>query len=322
MNLAQLALKNEGRIVQLVLPSGITRGMGAMNPSIFIDGDKILVNIRVLNYILYHNESQQYQHVYGPLQYIHPENDKTLTTYNYIAELDNDYKIKWFQPVDFSLLNSPPLWEFVGLEDGRLFKSGEDWYLAGVRRDTTTNGQGRMELSKIVISPDKVLEVGRERIPAPGADSTYCEKNWMPVIGAEPFTFIKWHHPTEIVKYHNKETKQVSVKEAPMFDIRADLRGGSQIVPYKDGYLGITHEVYLYKSELGSKNATYRHRFIYYDKDLSLVKTSKDFSFMDAHIEFCCGLAVKDNKIIMSFGFQDNSAFILEMPERCLDEIA
>ena len=37
--------------------------------------------------------------------------------------------------------------DFIGLEDGRLLKWNDKYYLTGVRRDTTTNGQGRMELS-------------------------------------------------------------------------------------------------------------------------------------------------------------------------------
>jgi len=36
---------------------------------------------------------------------------------------------------------------------------------------------------------------------------------------------------------------------------------------------------------------------------------------MDAEIEFCCGLAQKGEDLLISFGFQDNSAFILKMPQ-------
>jgi predicted GH43/DUF377 family glycosyl hydrolase len=312
MNLAQLALNNGGRIAQLILPSEVTKGMGTMNPSIFLDGDRLLVNIRVLNYILYHNESQRYQHFYGPLQYIHPESDVKLRTYNFVAELNDDLTIKWFQPVDSRLFDREPLWDFVGLEDARLFKVGSDFYICGVRRDTTTNGEGRMELSKILISEKAVIEVGRERVPTPPPNNSYCEKNWVPILDKEPFHFLKWTSPTEVVHYNNGQTKTVALNEAPGF--KADIRGSSQVLPVKEGYLTVTHEVYLYTSELGSKNATYRHRFILFDKDMKLVKSSKAFSFMSAEIEFCCGAAIKGDNIIISFGFQDNSAFLLEMP--------
>lgn len=319
MNLAQLALQNGGRLVQLMLPASVTKGMGTMNPSIFLDGDRILVNIRVLNYILYHNESQRYQHFYGPLQYIHPDDDKTLRTFNFIAELDDDLKIKWFQPVDTSLLDVVPIWEFIGLEDARLLQADGKFYMTGVRRDTTTNGSGRMELSEITISPNKVQEVSRRRLPATGKDDTYCEKNWMPVLDAEPFTYVKWCTPTEVVQYKDGQTTIKAMNNHP-FSFQADLRGGSQVVPFHGGYLAITHEVYLHRSDLGAKNATYRHRFVFFDKNLNITHTSKDFSFMDSHIEFCCGLAIKGDNLLMTFGFQDNSAFVLEMHKDVLNE--
>jgi len=312
MNLAQLALQHGGRVVPLMLPVEATKSMGTMNPSIFIDGDRILVNIRVLNYILYHNESQRYQHFYGPLQYIHPESDKRLRTYNFIAELNDDLTMKWFKPVDTRLLDKEPLWEFVGLEDARLFKIGSDFVLCGVRRDTTPNGQGRMELSRIVITDSGIVEIGRERIPAPEPNTSYCEKNWVPILDGGPLRFLKWTSPTEIVEYSNKETKTVMRHTAPTF--AADIRGSSQVLPVLEGFLAVTHEVYLYTSELGSKNATYRHRFILFDKDMKVTKWSKAFSFMSAEVEFCAGAAIKGDNIIISFGFQDNSAFLLEMP--------
>ena len=42
---------------------------------------------------------------------------------------------------------------------------------------------------------------------------------------------------------------------------------------------------------------------------------------MDTRIEFCCGLAYKDKNFIISYGFQDNAAFVLEMPEKILSNL-
>ncbi len=318
-SLAKIALQAGGRVKQLTLPSVVTKGMGTMNPSIFNDSGKLKVIIRVLNYILYHNESQLYQHEFGPLQYIHPENDKHLRTYNFYAELSDDLEIEWFTPVDFGIFEEAPKWEFVGLEDARLFKHGGELQICGVRRDTTYHGEGRMELYELKVKDNTAKTVCHSRIPAPGLDNTYCEKNWVPVLGKDPLTFVKWHNPVEVVQYHgNRVTSELKQSN---FQTRADLRGGSQVIPYGDGYISITHEVYLHRSELGSKNATYRHRFIYYDKELNVVNMSKDFSFMDADIEFCCGLTrLYNGNFITSFGFQDNSAFLLEFPESVLHD--
>ena len=318
MNLAQLALESGGTVKQLILPNQETKGMGIMNPSIFVDEDKIYVNIRVLNYILYHSESQKFYHLYGPLQYIHPEADQHLRTFNYFAELDDDLNITNYSKIDTTLLDKEPMWEFVGLEDGRLFKHNDKFYITGVRRDTTTNGEGRMELSELEYVDGICKEVSRERIPTVDSIYSYCEKNWAVVLGKPEITYVKWHNPVEVVEYKNQKTKQVVLHKNEN-RTSADLRGSSQVVPFKDGYVSITHEVYLFESELGNKNARYRHRIVFYDKNLKITNVSKNcFSFMDSEIEFCCGLAFKDGNVLISFGFQDNSAFILKMPEECL----
>ena len=98
--------------------------------------------------------------------------------------------------------------------------------MTGVRRDTTTNGQGRMELSEIEIT-DSYVKDKRDRIPAPGENNTYCEKNWMPILD-QPYRFVKWGNPVEIAEYNpeTKETKQLHIGE---YDntITHDPRGGS-----------------------------------------------------------------------------------------------
>ena len=57
MNLVQRSISNGGNLVPLIIPAHVSDGMGLMNPSIFIDDDgDILVNIRRVNYTLYHSE--------------------------------------------------------------------------------------------------------------------------------------------------------------------------------------------------------------------------------------------------------------------------
>ena len=82
-SLAKLSLDSGGKIYPLIIPSENTNGLGLMNPSIFLDEDKILVNLRSVNYTFYHSEEKIFQHPYGPLTYIHPENDIHLRTENY-----------------------------------------------------------------------------------------------------------------------------------------------------------------------------------------------------------------------------------------------
>ena len=321
MNFVKNVLDNGGFIKPLIIPSEYTKGTGLLNPSVFVDEyENILVNIRHIQYTLYHAELNKYEHQWGPLVYLHPENDQTLTTTNYICKLTEDLDIDFYSKVDTSKLDVNPLWEFVGLEDARLFKWHGKMYLCGVRRDTTTHGEGRMELSEIVFRNQKAFEVDRVRIPAPGENNSYCEKNWMPILD-QPYHFVKWTNPTEVIKYDLESHTTTQVHIGQYHQMPADLRGGSQVIPYKDGYITLNHETYLYNSEAGRKDGTYKHRFTYWDKNWNVIKFSENFSFMGGKIEFSCGIAKRKNDFLITFGFQDNAAYILSVPNHIMEEI-
>lgn len=320
--LVKATLDHGGCIFPLIIPANQTNGTGLMNPSVYQDGDRLLCNIRHVNYTLYHSENKKFQHRYGPLQYLHPENDRHLRTWNYMAELDQNLMVKNIAQIDTSKLDVEPIWEFVGLEDARVVRWDGRLYLTGVRRDTTTNGQGRMELSEIELGPDGCQEVSRVRIPSPLPDTSYCEKNWMPVVD-QPYHYVKWTNPTEVVRYdpEAKTTSTVFMDEKNHIPNLPDLRGGSQVIPYGDYYLALTHEVDLFKSEHGQKDAVYRHRFIVWTRDWQLVTITPSFSFMDADIEFCCGAAWRGEDLLVTFGYQDNAAFMLRIPRDFLDRM-
>jgi len=304
-------LKAGGAIRPLLVPANLTNGTGLLNPSVYNDNGKILVNIRHVGYTLYHSEVGLYEHQYGPLQYLHPENDRHLRTFNFIAELDDDLNIVGLTKVNTDRFDVEPKWEFVGLEDCRVVRWDGRLYICGVRRDTTPNGQGRMELSEL---NEKYEEISRFRIPAPGPDSSYCEKNWMPVIDM-PYHYVKWSNPTEVVKVDvNKGTcETVVLDESKYISRSADLRGGSQVIPFKGYHIALIHEVNLYNSELGRKNGRYRHRFLVWDNDWNLIQISPLFSFLTGEIEFAAGMAEYEDDFLITFGFQDNAAFIVKV---------
>jgi hypothetical protein len=296
--------------------------MGLMNPSIFVDDDgDVLVNIRHVNYTLYHSEkNQRFFSPWGPLSYLHPEKDQRLVTTNYLGRLDKDYNLINFTKVDYSTLDVPPIWEFVGEEDVRITQWDGNYYLIGVRRDTTPNGQGRMEYSKIKLDKDNwtATEVQRVRIPPPVDVTSYCEKNWMPILD-KPYHFVKWAMPTEVVwaDPDKPECKQVLVKETP--PISPDQRGGTNVIAWGDYYIAFTHEVKLWKNYLNQKDSVYRHRMIVWDKEFNFVGITPSFSFLDTPIEFCVGAAVIKKNLVLTFGVQDNCAFVLEVPKKVVN---
>jgi len=316
MNLVQKAVGQGGRLAPLVVPGDMT----PMNPSIFIDNDgDILVNIRATNYTLYHSENNQhFPSRWGPLSYLHPEKDQRLVTENYLVRLNDELEITDCTKVEMLNLHQP-IWEFVGLEDARLVY-WDDYYLVGVRRDTTVNGQGRMEMSKIALDKTNWIatEIDRKRLEVPNP-SSYCEKNWMPILDT-PNHFIKWHNPVEVVEAIGAQAHQVALLE-PAVIPNKDQRGGSQLIRYGDNYIAITHETDLFKNYLQQKDGIYRHRLCVYDNEFKLIGLSDPFSFLDFCIEFCVGLTQFKDDYLISFSVSDNAAFVLQVPGKLVDEM-
>ena len=310
-----------GKLVPLVIEHGLTSGTGLMNPSVFIDNDgDILCVLRHVNYTLVHAENKQlFPSRWGPLSYLHPEKDQRLVTENYLCRLNSDLEMVNYTKVEMLQLHNP-IWEFVGLEDARLVQWSNEYSLIGVRRDTTTNGVGRMEQSVIELDKTKWMarEVKRTRIPAPAPDNSYCEKNWMPIID-KPNQLVKWTMPTEVVKFDEQGCEQLMLKQTP--PPPADQRGSSHVIPWRDYYIAITHEVNLFKNYLKQKDGIYRHRLVVWDKEFNFVGLSNNFSFLDARVEFCVGAAVLEGDLLISFGFQDNAAFILRTPNDLVEQL-
>jgi hypothetical protein len=286
------------------------------------------MNVRHVNYTLYHSEGKKFPHTWGPLQYLHPENDITLTTHNIMTELDADLNVLNAGRIKMNLDTGEPTWNFIGLEDGRLFSWDDRLFLCGVRRDCyDSDGTGRMEMAEIEFIDGEWQEISRNPIPAPGDDGTFCEKNWMPIID-KPWHFVKWCNPVEVVKYdpENRTTTTVVHDSEKTYKLPRDLRGGTQVYPIGDNRMTITHEVDLSRDTFGRKDGHYNHRIIVWDAEWNMVHNTQDFHFLgtqidpttgnEYNIEFATGMAFLDGNVLIAFGYQDNGTFILKMPEQ------
>jgi hypothetical protein len=335
-NFVKKVIDAGGSITPLIIPAEHTNGTGTFNPSIYNDNGKLLMNMRHCQVTIYHSELNVFEHEWGPLSYLNPENDVTLTTTNFFCTINDEMLIDSFKKVDFSKFDVKPIWEFIGLEDCRVFRWNNQLYLCGVRRDTTTNGQGRMELSGLDLQVEDTVEVtsngqktirkivkadeiSRYRIPTPPPDLSYCEKNWMPIIDM-PDHFVKWCNPTEVVKVDPVTNITTQVYHGTFVPKNLDYRGGSQVIPFGEHRIALTHQTNLFKSEKGAKNATYRHAFVVWDKDWNVVKYGEPFAFLDTHIEFAAGMCEYNGDILITFGIQDNAAYLLRCPKKFIED--
>ncbi len=320
--LVERALNNGGKLTPLLIDEKLTGGLGLCNPSIYMDNDEIIMNIRNVSYTLHHCEGDmKFQTRWGPLNYVRPDTDATLRTTNFF------YKNEQYYKVDTGEFDKNPIWEFIGLEDARIVRWEGRLYYCGCRRDVKSDGESRMEMSEIKFEGNTVREISRLRLPSPDENS-YCEKNWMPILDM-PYHFVKWTSPTEVVKIdptpikkYNEELKTdlTWAKSVKVIHSGSKLlegtepRGSSQVITIGDYRMAVTHDCYNWYNEKEDRDAEYFHRFIVWDKEWNVVKFSEPWKFMNGKIEFCCGM-VKDGKdILLTFGYQDNSAFLLRIP--------
>jgi hypothetical protein len=101
--------------------------------------------------------------------------------------------------------------------------------------------------------------------------------------------------------------------------LTAAPRGGSQVMTVDDGYFALIHTVNLFKSDVGRKDAIYRHQFLKWDNDFNLVNVSKDFSIMNGHVEFSVGMCdYSESDMLITFGWQDNASYILRISKQAI----
>jgi len=331
--LATYAIKRGGSLHPILLPKSVLGNeAGIMNPSIYSRNGELLLNIRHVNYLLYHSEGKRFPHQWGPLVYIHPENDVTLRTHNVMCKLDSKLNVKTADRVDM-VLDTDPTWNFIGLEDARLFEWEDKLYLCGVRRDCYDDkGKGRMELCHIEWDEKSKgwTELSRHPIPAPDGDGSYCEKNWMPVLDM-PYHFVKWCNPTQVCKFDIEAgtTENVFKDESDRKPFEKDFRGGSQVIRINENQrMAFIHETNLLRDPFNRKDGDYSHRVLIWDNDWNMIHTSRKFHFMgtfydhvtstDYNIEFVTGMTVhpETGDVLISFGWQDNACYILRLPQQ------
>lgn len=171
----------------------------------------------------------------------------------------------------------------LGLEDVRLFVMG------GKLMGTATTSHNQLSVVEFSSSGD----VETVRPQPPGA-----HKNWAPVLDGSGRILFSPHGAVMTLKPGSR-----FVTPLPTGMRFSDwLRGGSQLVPYGDGFIAVVHE----SVDVGGRQRRiYLHRFIRYDASLKVEHVSPPFTFERQGIEFACGLAQWHGRWVISYGVED-----------------
>lgn len=285
--LSELAPTFSTRKINFTPPDGYV----ALNPSIAMRDDTIYAVIRCVNYTI--NELGQYL-IRGGDGSIN--NANPIHTRNFLAKIDPDGTAH--DAVEIVHDFGPPKFDLViGFEDMRLFVVNKElWFSACVRQD---NHEGMCEQMTGCLVPgtanyhvenlQKVLPKVREH-----------EKNWMPWIrnGLIQWVYRMGKFVDIAGVVHDVERPKLAIDH---------FSGGSQLVPYKCGWLALVHEA---RTIPGKPTRYYQHRFVEFDEYARPQRVSRPFVFQEKIIEFAAGLAGIDGGFMISYGFKDSEAWL------------
>ena len=270
-----------------------------LNPSIYKDGDDIYINVRHASFD-------------GP-NYTSMSKDEQVKTKNTFGKLiDNKLSPDYVEIIDCAsylrIKNNT-----LGFEDLKIFKRNDKWCFVCTSYEaskTTT-----VLYAVLDDTPDDKYWKVHTAIPFKGSffnDDKFAEKNWMPILNdSKDLTLVYSVFPLHIVKY-NEDKQTVESLLFKQWSKHLGLwRGSSCLVPYKNGYIFVIHEVYFINNA-----RHYVHRFAWMNSSFSILQYSDPFFFEHNNaIEYCNGITLHNEKFYITYGDNDMQAKMMIMPE-------
>jgi predicted GH43/DUF377 family glycosyl hydrolase len=253
------------------------------NPSIAASGDGFRMIVRTANYRI----EQGVLH-----------SDGVLLNINYLAELDADLAVRSVEPI-VDRTTEPVRYDsqIKGYEDCRLFEVDGRWYATATVCDFDPGERRQMAL--LELDGTEIVSVTR----LAGPDPERHEKNWMPLVVDGVVQLVYSCGPTVVLggAVADGALEVVVEQDGPAGTER--LRGGSQGVPVPGGHLFVVHEV-----DRSQPKMRYLHRFLLLGDDLVVAGLSPAFTFTADRVEFCAGMALRGDELVLSFGISDAAA--------------
>ena len=240
------------------------------------------------------------------------DGSNVIKTRNFYLRLDGSANILSIKPINIDGLGEPPFVSKVtGFENLRLFRFENRLFSMATSRQY--NPQDKYKQVLLELSEDGVA---KRVIPINYGLLDIHEKNWMPIVGDKEMMMIYSLFPFTIIRI-NMETGDVDDVKKDKYALSLETwHGGSQAIPYDDGWVFIIHESACYPDSL----RVYWHRFVKMDKFMNLTHYTEPFYFTKIGIEFCAGLCHFNGGLLTSFGVDDRQAGLCFTPYGALNK--
>jgi FkbM family methyltransferase len=210
-----------------------------------------------------------------------------------LCDLDERFHVVSFTevlaPAD---MPAPRHLESLGFEDARVFLWRKALWCLSCVCQLNAEGRAEMVLARIDRSSGTHCDCADWRVLA-SATPARQEKDWMPQLVGDELRFVHSVDPIRILGESG-----VVLLDEPVAIAAENFHGGSQAIPFDDGWLMVIHEW-----EQMRDGRRYFHRLVWLDAQSRLARLSRRFFFQRMAREFVAGLAwhVTGEHLVMSF---------------------
>jgi hypothetical protein len=270
------------------------------------------MNVRYVNYLI--NNSGNYLNC-----------DKHIITQNKYIKLSKDLKITNESFLEFNFEDR----RYIGIEDIRIFfdcYSNKMLFIGTGYHKNNTIGvvTGEYEVNEQKLS--SINEI------TPFCHST-CEKNWVFVDIKQSINVIYKWYPLQICKINqeNKSLELTETKEMPR--IFSHARGSTCGFNYtknrkiegSDDNINISiseQEIWFILHMVSYENPRhYYHIFAVFDESMNLLSYSAPFKFHTEPIEYCLGLVVEDDRVLITYSIWDRETKLGIYSKKYIDSL-
>jgi mannosyltransferase OCH1-like enzyme/predicted GH43/DUF377 family glycosyl hydrolase len=260
-----------------------------------VSDNSYLINIRWINYSFNDDGTK----VKVPAQWVSLNSRfKVDSSFNKISE-------EVFLEENFEIEKN---YNGMGLEDMRIINYNGIYYYAATHFDSTRKITSIS--SDVYDISDKTYKLNRNIILPTMYNLKHIiifEKNWSFVLYKNELCVIYNWFPLQIgqINYMTKKLDIVEIKyNIP--DFFKDVRGTSC------GYIKNNEIWFVIHKSQGKVMRNYQHSFAVFDLDLNLIRYSELFKLGNSKVEFCTGLILKDDSIILSYSLMDTISLVSE----------
>jgi len=280
------------------------------------ENNTYFVNMRYVNY--YINNGGNYSNC-----------DEHIMTVNKFVELDENFKILYSKTFDLNYVNR----EYIGIEDIRIINDESKNQLMFI-------GVGFHENNKIgivngVYNPFIETFLKTTELTQSFKKSE-CEKNWVYVNYKDELHIIYAWYPLQIGKINNNnELILREIKTMPK--IFSNIRGSTNGFMYNKNktlsektfdniVLNLIDEteieLWFIVHIVSYENPRhYYHMIVVFDNDMNLLCYTAPIKFSDSRIEYCLGIVVEKERVIISYSTMDRTSNIGVYDKEYIDSL-